>query len=131
MKLTTQHTPVPRYGAQGVNLHGGLIEYKLTDDELAHARAGRLDLIPTGEQRGLTARPVDQPKIRVPKESTVKIKNSATHLTKELLERELKTKTQAQVALEQNVSPGTISVYANKYGLSKLRGKPLRKKVRA
>ncbi|MBW7475926.1 hypothetical protein K0T92_14365 [Paenibacillus oenotherae] len=46
-----QHTPPEPY-------NNGVIEYQLNDVELAWARAGRTDLIATGEQRGLKAEPL-------------------------------------------------------------------------
>lgn len=64
------------------------------------------------------APPPAEPVIRIAPPPEGMVKRDASHLTKELLEREIAAgKTQVQVAIEQNVSAGVVSNRTVKYGL--------------
>lgn len=114
-------------------MHGEMIQYRLSDDELELARKGLFDQIPTGEMRGLTPTVPDPPIQSVepfvnlePKHTTEPPRKreygrKATkylHITKEHLQAERAAgKTVDQISADNGIPRGTLTWLFKKHGL--------------
>jgi hypothetical protein len=86
---------------------------------MEHLRTGRLDLIPTGEQRGIEPEIIEP---KVPKEYVEPAKRvyPAPSISKEYLQEQVATgKTNKQIAAELGRSASSISSMMHKYGLTR------------
>lgn len=119
MMHNLRHKSIPNRRNEASSGCGEVYEYILSDVELAYAKAGRLDLVPTADQRGVKA---SAPTKRGDYGNSV-YNGKYKHLTREFLKAEIDSgKTVDQISQDNNIARGTMSGILLRYGLSKSRG---------